>query len=93
LLGGRLPRAAGLDIGPIELPGGRATPHQGQIYESAGRTTSFAPSLRLLADLGEPGLQTALAGGPSDRRFSPWYASDVERWHRGDYKALRRLRD
>ncbi|MEA2024137.1 MAG: penicillin acylase family protein [Actinomycetota bacterium] len=93
LLGGKLPGWAGFDVGPIEVKGGRATPHQGQIYESAGRTTSFAPSLRLMVDMGEDGLLTALAGGPSDRRFSKWYTSDLERWQRGEYKDLRRLNE
>jgi len=91
LLGGKLPGWAGFDVGPIEIKGGRATPHQGQIYESAGRTTSFAPSLRMMVDMGRPGTQTALAGGPSDRRFSKWYTSELERWQRGEYKDLRRL--
>ncbi len=91
LLGGKAPGWAGFDVGPIEIKGGRATPHQGQIYESAGRTTSFAPSLRLMVDMGQPGAQTALAGGPSDRRFSKWYTSDLDRWQRGEYKTLRRL--
>jgi len=90
LLGGKTPGAAGFDVGPIEIPGGRATPHQGQIYESAGRQTSFVPSLRIMADMGLPGLFTALAGGPSDRRFSRLYTSDLERWRRGEYKTLRR---
>jgi len=93
LLGGKTPGRAGFDVGPIEIPGGRATPHQGQIYESAGRQTSFAPSLRLMADMGRPGVFTALAGGPSDRRYSKWYTSDLERWRSGRYKELRRLGD
>lgn len=93
LLGGRLPKWAGFDRGPIAIPGGRATPHQGQIYESAGRQTSFVPVLRVLADLGQEGLHTSLAGGPSDNRFSRWYASDRERWRRGEYKLLARLND
>ena len=91
LMGGRLPRWAGFDVGPISLPGGRATPQQGQIYESAGRQTSFAPSLRLMADLGDGVLHSSLAGGPSDRRFSKLYTSDLERWQHGDYKQLRGL--
>ncbi|MEN8233831.1 MAG: penicillin acylase family protein [Actinomycetota bacterium] len=91
LLGGKLPGFVGFDVGPIEIRGGRATPHQGQIYESAGRQTSFAPSLRLMVDMGRPGVVTALAGGPSDRRFSKWYTSDLERWQNGEYKQLRRL--
>ena len=91
LMGGKLPRWAGFDIGPVALRGGRATPHQGQIYESAGRKTSFAPSLRLMADLGDDVMHTSLAGGPSDRRFSKLYTSELDRWKRGGCKHLRRL--
>jgi len=91
LLGGKLPRWAGFDVGPVELRGGRATPHQGQVYRSAGRQTSFSPSLRLMADLGDDVLHSSLAGGPSDRRFSKWYTSDLDRWKRVEYKQLRRL--
>ncbi len=93
LLGGKLPRWVGFDVGPIAIPGGRATPHQGQIYESAGRQTSFAPSLRWMADMGRNEIHTSLAGGPSDRRFSKWYTSDLERWKQGEYKVQKRLGD
>jgi penicillin amidase len=89
--GGRLPRFLGFDRGPIPLRGGRATPHQGQIFEAAGRTTSFAPSLRLIADLGGETLSTAMPGGPRDRRFSRWYASGLADWLAGRYKTLRRM--
>jgi penicillin amidase len=91
LLGGRLPRLFGFDRGPIELIGGRATIHQGQIYRSGARETSFAPSYRLVTDLGEPAAYTALAGGPSDRRFSRWYASGIADWLAGRLKRLRPL--
>ena len=90
LLAGKLPRWCGFDRGPIALAGGRATPHQGQVYRSAGRTTSFAPSLRLIADMGEEVLHTAIVGGPSDRRFSRWYDSGVADWLAGAYKTLGR---
>jgi penicillin amidase len=91
LLGGRLPRLFGFDRGPIELIGGRATIHQGQIYRSGARETSFAPSYRLVTDLGEQAAYTALAGGPSDRRFSRWYASGIADWLAGRLKRLRPL--
>jgi penicillin amidase len=89
LFGGKLPRFLGFDRGPITLPGGRATPQQGQIYRSAGRTTSFVPSYRMVTDLARAELYTALVGGPSDRRWSRWYCSDLARWLRGEYKVLR----
>jgi len=89
LFQGKLPEFLGFDSKPIPLLGGRATPHQGQIYESSGRMTSFAPSVRLVADLSEDDLHTCLAGGPSDDRFSPWYKSGLKKWILGEYKVLK----
>jgi penicillin amidase len=80
LFGARLPRWLGFDRGPIALPGGRATVHQGQLYRAGGRETTFAPSYRIVTDLGENVAHTCLAGGPSDRRFSRWYASGLADW-------------
>ena len=88
LFGGTFPRFLGFDRGPIALPGGRATVNQGQIYRSAGRTTTFAPSLRFAVDMGSRTLHSNMAGGPSDRRFSRWYASDLPRWLENRYKTL-----
>jgi penicillin amidase len=78
--GGKLPSFLGFDPGPVQIRGGRATPHQGQIYRSGDRLTSFTPSLRLVADMSTRDLHTALCGGPSDRRFSKWYKSGVRGW-------------
>ena len=89
LFQGKLPNFLGFDSKPIPLLGGRATPHQGQIYKSAGRSTSFAPSVRLIADMSETILHTCLAGGPSDNRFSPWYTSGLKQWVSGEYKKLK----
>lgn len=86
LLGGKLPRFLGFDAGPVPIRGGRATPHQGQIYHSGNRLTSFTPSLRFIADMREAGLHTALCGGPSDRRFSKYYTSGVADWLAGKLK-------
>ena len=87
--GGKLPRFLGFDRGPITVIGSLATPHQGQIFESAGRQTSFAPSYRMITDLSRDEVYTNMAGGPSDRRFSKWYCSDIENWVTGKYKKLR----
>jgi penicillin amidase len=89
LLGGQLPLAAGFDVGPIALPGGRATIQQGQIYRSGGRDTSFAPSYRIVTDLSEDIAHTTLPGGPSDRRFSRHYTSSLDTWRRGQLIARR----
>ncbi len=88
ILGGLLPRFLGFDRGPFACPGGRATINQGQIYRSAGRVTSFMPTLRLVTDLGSDTIHTNLAGGPSDDRFSKWYVSDLENWLHYRYKAI-----
>ncbi len=88
LLGGKLPRFLGFDWGPVVMVGGRATIRQGQLYRMGKRTTTFVPSLRFVSDLGEDVCYTNLAGGPSDRRFSKWYRSDLRNWLTGTYKEI-----
>jgi penicillin amidase len=85
---GRLPGWLGFDHGPVELPGSRATVVQSGIFRSHGRETTFTPSWRFITDLGQDRALTALAGGPSGRRFSKWYKTDIDRWLEGDYKIL-----
>lgn len=86
LFGGKLPGFLGFDRGPITGLGGRATIHQGQIYRSAGRVTTFMPSFRFVIDMSEERVFSNMAGGPSDRRFSKWYVSDLQNWIDGKYK-------
>jgi len=88
LFGGKLPSFLGFDRGPMEGLGGRASIHQGQIYRSAGRDTTFMPSYRLVCDLSENALHTNIVGGPSDRRFSKWYVNDLVNWQSGVYKKI-----
>ena len=85
---GALPRWLGFDRGPFELPGNRATVVQGGIFSAHGRRTTFTPSWRYITDLGEDQAATALAGGPSGRRFSRWYTTDIHRWLEGRYKTI-----
>lgn len=89
LFQGKLPAWLGFDSKPISLAGGRATPLQGQIYVSNGRQTSFAPSVRMVADMSESVLHTCVAGGPSDNRFSKWYMSGIPDWIEGRYNVLK----
>ncbi len=89
LLGNKLPKYAGFDIGPFPLRGSRATVHQGQVYTSAGRNTSFAPSYRLITDMSENIVHTNIAGGVSDRRFSKLYYNDFKNWMNGIYKTIK----
>lgn len=86
--GGKLPGWMGFDVGPVAVPGNRATPCQGQVFRSHGRATSFVPSWRYVTDLAEDRAFTSLAGGPSGRRFSRWYAADVARWLGFEVKEL-----
>jgi penicillin G amidase len=89
LFGGTPLARLGFDRGPFPLPGGRGTVQQGQLYRSAGRETSFMPTLRFVTDFAEDSAHTALAGGPSDRVRSRWYASGFDDWRAGRLKTLR----
>lgn len=86
--GGKMPKILGFDKGPIELKGGRATVHQGQIYTSAGRITSFTPSYRMITDMATDEVHSSLAGGASGNRFSKYYANEIDDWCQGIYKKL-----
>lgn len=88
ILGGKLARLFRIDRGPVRIPGGRATPHQGQIYRSKGLVTSFVASLRFITEMNVHNARTNMIGGPSDRPFSKWYCSDLKNWVRGKYKLL-----
>ncbi|OQY41896.1 MAG: hypothetical protein B6242_16745 [Anaerolineaceae bacterium 4572_78] len=85
--------AHALDVQPrkwkeVQKIGNRATIHQGQIYRSGGRDTTFMPSFRTVTDMDKEEYFSVLAGGPSDRRFSKWYCSDLDNWIAGRYKLI-----
>lgn len=86
ILGESMPGFMGFNEGPVSIPGGRATVHQGQIYRSAGRKTTFLPSVRMIADMGDQSVYANLAWGVSDRRFSKLYNNDKENWINGTYR-------
>ncbi|MEN8154973.1 MAG: penicillin acylase family protein [Acidobacteriota bacterium] len=86
IFGNKLPLFLGFDRGPIVIAGGRSTIQQGQIYRSAGRDTTFMPSHRTVSDLSNDDFYSNFAGGPSDRRFSRWYCSDLKNWLEHKYK-------
>jgi len=88
LFADKIPSFFGLDYGPVELPGGRATVVQGQIFKSAGRTTTFSPSCRIIADMSDEFLLTNTTGGNCDRPFSKWYKNNNSDWLHGIYKKL-----
>jgi penicillin amidase len=90
--GAKLPafvsRLFGIDHGPIALAGGRATLVQGQIFQTHGRQTTFAPSYRSVTDMGTDEVHTALAGGPSGGFLSRHYKTDIARWLSFEYKTI-----
>ena len=88
LFDGKLPKFLGFDYGPIPLHGCSATLVQAAIFNSAGRATSFFPSYRFITDLGKMEAWTAIAGGPSGKRFSRYYRTDIEMWRSHQYKLL-----
>ncbi|MDP8968317.1 MAG: penicillin acylase family protein, partial [Actinomycetota bacterium] len=90
LLHRRVPAWVGYDRRPGALRGGRATIHQAQRLRAAGREICLGPSYRMVTDLAEPLLRTALPGGPSDRRFSRWYDNGIAGWWSGRPKTLAR---
>lgn len=88
LFDGKLPKFLGFDYGPITLEGNRATVVQGALYKSHGRVSTFCPSYRYITDLSEFKAWTALAGGPSSKKFSKYYANDIPLWLGYRYKVL-----
>jgi len=73
---------------PVTLPGAMDAPEQGRIHRIAGRVATVSPVWRMVADLGERALHTALAGGPSDRLLGPRRTSDLARFDRYALKTL-----
>jgi len=88
LFADKIPALFGFDYGPVSLPGGRATITQGQIFNSAGRTTTFSPSCRIIADMGSRELHTNTTGGNCDRRFSRWYSNNMKDWITAGYRII-----
>jgi penicillin amidase len=42
----------------------------------------------MIVDMATDEIHTNMAGGPSDRRFSKWYCSDLKNWEAGIYKRM-----
>jgi len=43
----------------------------------------------MITDMGTDEVHTVLPGGPSGRRFSKHYLTDLQRWIDGEYKTLK----
>ena len=78
----------GLTSRMIAVPGAQATPHQGRIIRLMGQVFTLAPVWRMVADLGRAEVETALAGGPSDRPLSPLHRADLAMFGRFGFKTL-----
>lgn len=88
-LGGKFPGFFGFDLKNKTLPGSRATIPQGQICRFGGRISTFSPSFRMIAEMQKDEILTNLPGGPSGKRFSKWYKSDLKNWENGRYKLVK----
>ena len=88
LFDGKLPKFLGFDIGPIQLNGNRATIDTFQIYREGKRKIVTSASYRMITDLSEEAIFSALAGGVSEKKRSEHYTSDIEIWKKGGYKKI-----
>ncbi len=87
--GGKLPGFLRIDHGPSPIPGCMDTPRQGYVYRDAGRDTSFCASNRFVTDMGTDEAYTIIPGGPSEKRFSGLYLTDLRHWMTGGLKRLK----
>jgi penicillin amidase len=76
----------GIDFGPYPLIGSHATINQGARAVHFGILISAGPIWRFDADMAERGAWSALAGGPSGRWLSQWYASELTAFREGRFK-------
>jgi penicillin G amidase len=88
VFGGRLPRFLRADRGPYPMPGSRATILQCAGGQYGERRSTFAPCYRFVTDLAGDRSWTSLPGGAKESWLSPWYANELPRWLRGEYKQL-----
>lgn len=89
LFQGKLPKFVGYDLGPYPIDGNVATIVQGGYYWRNGRIGTFCPSHRYITDMATDETWTQLPGGPSDRRFSDLYSSDMDDFMNYRYKKIK----
>ena len=78
----------GLGSRMVAVPGAQSTPFQGRIVRIMGQVFTLGPVWRMVADLGRRSVETALAGGPSDRPLSPLHRADLPMFGRFGLKTL-----
>jgi penicillin amidase len=86
---GKLPKFFGVDYGPYEHIGSRATIPQSQMFKAMGHAASFAPTFRMITDMSTHEIHTNVAGGASDRRFSKYYTRGLREWAGGTYEVFK----
>ncbi|KAL6070845.1 Penicillin amidase [Balamuthia mandrillaris] len=77
LFNGKLPVASllGIDVKDVPVEGCHATLLQGAMFKDKGRSITFGPSWRYVADLATSTVWSALPSGPSDRPYSGLYTN------------------
>ena len=92
-LGERRHARAGRRRGAPRACGGSSSRSSGSSSAGCGHvgvtcTRAVGPSVRLVTDLAQRVILTALPCGPSDRRWSRWYASGVAGWVAGRLESV-----
>ena len=88
LFNGKLPRFLEFDRGPFEMPGNRATVAASVVFNAGRLKFAVGATHRCVTDLATDEVFTILAGGPSEKRFSGLYATDIKKWLNFEYKKL-----
>jgi len=83
---GKLPKWTGFDVGSFEQKGTHQTLYCGHFRTSHGVDVNVAAAWRAITDLSENNLWSILAGGPSGKRFSQYYISEIADYHHGNLK-------
>lgn len=75
--------------GPYPLVGSRSTVSASYLFQEHKRGIAAGASYRFACDMGEEGIHSALCGGVTEGRFSPYYISDLPLWLNFKYKRLK----
>jgi acyl-homoserine lactone acylase PvdQ len=85
MLLGRLPRVS---AGPLPLPGSVATVCQGNLVPAGAGHVAVGPAYRMVCDLADDALWTALPGGIDGDPLAVTYRRWLDAWATGHYHRL-----
>lgn len=85
---GDLPRWCGLSRGPYALPGTTTTVSQGTRVPALNGEIVVAPAYRMVCDLAEDALHTAIPGGIDGSFLSSTYTCWLDGWRAGEYHRI-----